>query len=83
MTLPQPPNSITFYTDSMQRYYYEGVFNYYKSVLGGFENLATGHIKTLNSEYQFESDDFYHNSENDFTAGTRDIVLSPFNWFLK
>ncbi len=35
-----------FYTDLTQRYYYEGVFNYYKSVPEGFENLATGQIKS-------------------------------------
>ena len=53
-----------FYTDASQRYYYEGVFNYYKAVDGGFENLATGQIKSVNSEYEFTASDFYHNSEN-------------------
>ncbi len=53
-----------FYVDASQKYYYEGVFNYYKAVPGGFENLATGQIKTINSQYEFTSSDFYHNSEN-------------------
>ncbi len=46
-------------TDLSQKYYYEGIGNYYQATPEGFENLMTGQIKKVESDYKFTSADFY------------------------
>lgn len=60
-----------FYTDITQKYYYEGVLNYFIPTEGGFKNLATGEVKSVNAEYEFNSNDFYHNREGLVSESTR------------
>ncbi|MBQ8389565.1 MAG: hypothetical protein IJX52_01115 [Oscillibacter sp.] len=38
-------NDHAYYTDPAERWYYDGVLQYYGAVEGGFQNLATGRLK--------------------------------------
>lgn len=64
-------SNLPFFANPNQRYYYEGVFCYYEATENGYRNLATGKIKTVNEDYHFASEDFYHNTEDSDSISAR------------
>ena len=52
-----------FYTDKDEKYYYNGVLDYYEATDDGFKNLATGTVLTAEDCAIINADDFYSNSQ--------------------
>lgn len=49
-----------FYTDTNERYYYNGVFEYYKKTIAGFENLETGYSLSFDEAASCKVETFYN-----------------------